>query len=103
MFMCKEEGAVNALSNSHLLDRDLTFSRRSGSPLHREFTDTLNDFQAGLKLFITTWEEKGMKSDLKSEDLTLSYFNIKTTREATAVLTKRTSVWNLSLDENLKE
>lgn len=67
---------------------DLTFSRRSGSPLHREFTDTLNDFQAGLKLFITTWEEKGMNSDLKREGLTVSYFNIETTREDTAVLMK---------------
>jgi hypothetical protein len=57
---------------------DLTFSRRSGSPLHREFTDTLNDFQAGLKLFITTWEEKEKSDEWKKKCMTFSHFNIKT-------------------------
>lgn len=82
--------------------RDLTFSLRSGSPLQRELTDTLNDFQAGLKLFITTWEEKDTNSDLKRKGLTFSYFNRKTTREATAGFLKRTSIWDRGLDEDLR-
>lgn len=55
VFREKEEGQIH-FKIAFLGHRFLTFSRRSGSPLHSEFTDTLNDFQAGLKLFITTWE-----------------------------------------------
>lgn len=53
----RKKRAINAEFFSlspHHLSRSLTFSLRSWSPLHREFTDTLKDFQAGFKLFITT-------------------------------------------------